>query len=112
MNPSLWTVEFSTELSSGGGVIIFLPGRILGGDATYYYDGTVIIEGESITCEVEVKAFRGEPASVFGPLQALRIRALGKYKEPIMILDGHLIADPNKKVTITCTKRFDLSQEG
>jgi len=108
MNPSFWTVEFSTELSSGGGVIIFLSGRILGGDATYYYNGTVLKEGETITCNIDVRAFREGPPSVFGQQQSMRITASGKYKEPIMILDGHLITDPNKKITITCTKRFDL----
>ena len=112
MNSSFWTVEFSTELSSGGGVVIFLAGRIFGGDATYYYSGTVNFEGDLIICEIEVKAFRGELASVFGPSQTLHIKASGNYKEPIMILNGYLVADPSKKVTITCTKRFDLPIEG
>lgn len=108
MKPALWTVEFATELDSGGGVAVFMPDRIVGGDANYYYNGRIVIENGILTGEIEVRQFGAKLTSVFGPLQAFNLNISGNYKEPIMILNGYLVNNPDAKITITCTKRVDL----
>lgn len=110
MLEGLWTVEFRTNLGSFGyGVGVFVSNRILGGDSSYYYDGAVKIEGESVTGELKVINYSGQMPSVFGNLTNFSIKFSGTLpRGPEFAFSGYLKENPNMKITIKGRKRSDL----
>jgi len=62
----LWTAEFgSTTGIFGGGVAVFRDGKILGGDATYYYVGEYKLTGNTFLATLKVSPFIEGALSVF-----------------------------------------------
>ena len=62
----LWIVHFHGPAGSGGGVVVFTKGKILGGDNGFAFFGPYELKGNSIAGKVFVKNFEPEIASVFG----------------------------------------------
>lgn len=62
----LWTVEFgSNEGISGGGVVVFQNGKIVGGDATHFYLGEYTLDGSKLKATLKVSPFIAGAQSVF-----------------------------------------------
>ena len=62
----MWTAEFGSSTGMfGGGVAVFLDGRILGGDGDYYYIGEYSLHGNSFQATVRVFPFIEGAESVF-----------------------------------------------
>lgn len=109
MLEALWTVEFiTTQGQFGFGVAVFETGRIFGGDDSYYYLGRCDVKQGVLTGEVTVTHYAGAPHSVFGLATQFQIHVTGRVQEPVMDLQGYLVADPNQKMVMRCTKQADL----
>jgi hypothetical protein len=62
----LWTVEFGSSAGvSGAGVAVFQHGKIMGGDAGYYYIGEYRLDGEKLLVTLDVLPFIPNYESVF-----------------------------------------------
>ena len=62
----LWTAEFGTaDGGFGGGVAVFRDGKILGGDATYFYVGEYKFEGKDFTATLTSSPFIEGAESLF-----------------------------------------------
>jgi len=62
----LWTAEFGSSTGIfGGGVAVFRDGKILGGDATYYYIGEYTLKGDSLKATLRISPFIEGAESVF-----------------------------------------------
>jgi hypothetical protein len=61
----LWTAEFGSSTGIFGGGAVFLDGKILGGDATYYYTGEYTLRGNTLTATLTVSPFIEGAESVF-----------------------------------------------
>ena len=62
----LWTAEFGSSAGiSGGGVAVFEEGRILGGDATYFYVGSYKLTGKDFAATLRLSPFIDGAESVF-----------------------------------------------
>jgi hypothetical protein len=110
MLEALWTIEFvSDSRSYGTGVIIFDTGRVWGGDASYYYIGTGRSDSNGILhAQIQVTHYNGPPSSIFGPLEKFTVRLEGKVEAPVMLLQGVLGENPERKIAIRCTRREEL----
>ncbi len=104
----LWTGEFGSSVGiSGGGVVIFRQGTILGGDATHYYIGSYKLNGKEFTATLRVSPFIEGAESVFKTKgQELTLELTGSLTE-----GGHAIGQgypkeiPALKFGVKLTKR-------
>lgn len=109
IKPSLWTVNFiSNKGIDGAGVVTLLPGKISGGDGAYYYFGDLNFENGIGTVEISIEHYFGPTIAIFGNLKSFKLKISGQYQEPVMELDGHLVENPNMKISIKCVKRAEL----
>jgi len=106
---ALWTAEFGSNLGwVGAGVVIFETGRIFGGDGAYYYLGKAEVKNDLLEAEIEVTHFAGQPHSIFGSLNNFHLKLSGRFEEPVMELQGHLVANPALAIGVRLTKRAEL----
>lgn len=66
MIEGLWIVQFEGTAGGGGGVIVFIQRRVLGGDNAYVYTGTFQSDGEKISASVLVRNFNPAIGNVLG----------------------------------------------
>jgi hypothetical protein len=66
MLEGLWYVMFKTVIGAGGGVVVLLNGKLLGGDSGFTYVGTYSDSGTSIKGDVLVQNFDPTTGNVFG----------------------------------------------
>jgi hypothetical protein len=106
MLEGLWTVDFISNLGEqGAGVIVFKGNQILGGDSAYLYSGSYTSGGNDVKGKIVVKHYAGIPYSIFGNLKEFEVIVSGKIQQPLMEVSGHLVGNPNMKITARCTKR-------
>lgn len=109
MIEALWSVVFvASQNQVGSGVAVLETGRILGGDAQYYYVGTYSIEGGEMTAFVTITHFAGEPLSVFGPSTRHELVLNGKTSHDKFILTGTTKGNPSQIIAIELTRRAEL----
>jgi hypothetical protein len=84
----LWTAEFTTQTDRGTGVVVFVNGRILGGDNHYYYSGSYKEQGTQLEGSLLVKHYAGALANVFGPLRELRLTLVGSASNEYILAKG------------------------
>src|ERR1022692_4813174 len=75
----LWTAEFGTSTGVfGGGVVVFREGKLLGGDATYFYVGEYRLHGKDFEATLISSPFIKGAESVFKTTgQDLRLEIAG-----------------------------------
>lgn len=97
----LWTVSFHSNFQTfGTGVAVFVQDRILGGDAAYYYDGNVKIQGNRAEASIKVVRFNKAGMAIFGNLDSFNLKVSGDITAPEMELHGNMVEQPNMKITI------------
>jgi hypothetical protein len=109
MLEALWTVEFVSSMGSyGAGVVVFETNRIFGGDAFYYYLGSVVVKNEIVEADVVVTHHSGPLQSIFGPLNKFHLKLSGRVQTPVMVLQGYLVENPQMKMSARLTWRAEL----
>ncbi len=48
MIEGLWAVQYVGIQGNGGGVVVFIDGKVLGGDTGYTYVGTYTVRNETL----------------------------------------------------------------
>jgi hypothetical protein len=66
MLEGLWIVQFAGMADVGGGVIVLVQGRVLGGDSGFAYTGAYQSDGETISARVLVRNFNPVVGNVLG----------------------------------------------
>lgn len=109
MLEALWSVQFISNLQVfGSGVVIFETGRVLGGDATFYYVGDYETKDGQVDGVISITNYNGSNLSIVGPGNNFKIKLSGKINTPQMELSGFRIDAPNIKVAVRLTKRAEL----
>jgi len=98
----LWTVSFQSNFQTfGTGVVVFMgEGRILGGDSSYYYDGNLKERDNQAEANIKVVRFNKTGMAIFGNLDSFNLKVSGKITAPNMEMHGHMVEQPNMKITI------------
>jgi len=106
----LWAAEFVSSLGvHGAGVGVFETRGVYGEDAQYYYTGTLTQDQAGmIDVDLTVTHYAGQPGSIFGTRKELRLKLRGKASSPTMALQGHLVDDPTKTMTVRLRKLVNL----
>jgi hypothetical protein len=105
----LWTAEFGSSTGMfGGGVAVFLNGKILGGDATYFYIGEYRFKGsDHFEAKIKSAPFISGAASVFKTVgQELTLEISGSFTDhDHAIAQGFATEMPNLKFGVRLTRR-------
>lgn len=108
MVEALWSVEFGTNTGFGGaGVAVFETGRVLGGDASYYYVGTYSLKDGIATATIDVIHYSGPLNNVFGPLKKVTLNLAGEVKHDTFTVTGTAKEAPGQ-IFIRLTRRAEL----
>jgi hypothetical protein len=113
-----WTVNFSHPNSgtAGGGVIAIQNQRILGGDSSYMYQGTLQVNGNVVTGNIEVTRHSSFMSpSIFGGTENFHLNLSGtmgdEKLDPSQRLDleGYMVENPSLKIRVNGVRRADLN---
>ena len=66
MIEGLWIVQYEGLQGNGGGVAVFINGKILGGDTGYTYEGKYEVQSKTLTALVHVSNFLPNIPNVLG----------------------------------------------
>lgn len=109
MLEALWSVEFVSNVQSfGAGVAVLETGRVLGGDAQYFYVGTYQVENAIANAEVKVTHYAGQPNSIFGQAKQFTLKLSGKPGSAYFELYGHVVENSALLIGMRLTRRADL----
>lgn len=108
MVEGLWIVQYVGLQGAGGGVAVFVNGKVLGGDTGYTYVGTYTVKDGEVTARVRVSNFLPNIPNVLG-LQGdfeleMKVPVTGPVVQGAMSLVGH----PGAGVVVKLTKKADL----
>jgi len=110
MLEALWSVEFKSSFGMhGNGVAVIETGRIFGGDSLMIYVGSLKVENGVIHADINVRKYAHVPgmASVVG-LDSFDLKVSGATAQNELLLSGHVVEDPSRKITIKAIRRAEL----
>ncbi len=84
MVEGFWIVQYEGLQGHGGGVVLFMKGRALGGDTGYTYIGTYQTDGKNITGDVTIHNFLPEVPNVMGIKGDFHLLLRGAVEEGII----------------------------
>lgn len=109
MIEALWSVEFAANTQDfGSGVVVVENGKVLGGDAQYFYVGNCKLENGVLHATVEITHYSGAPSSVFGTTNKFRLAVSGVPAHDKFTLQGHVVEAPQFHISIHFTRRAEL----
>jgi T3SS negative regulator,GrlR len=111
MLEALWSVEFvSNQPMIGSGVAVIETGRVLGGDSSFMYVGTIEIKDGQAHLKIKCTRYSNvfNMQSVLGPYNEFTILVSGPINRDVMTLQGKMIEDPSKQIVIKATRRQEL----
>ena len=104
----LWTAEFGSSTGMfGGGVVVFRDGKILGGDATYFYIGNYKVEGKEFEATLQLSPFIEGAESIFKTVgKDLTLELTGSLEDNNRAIgQGYPTGMPNLKFGVKLTRR-------
>ena len=108
MMDGLWTAEFGSSTGGfSGGVVVLRDGKLMGGDAGYYYLGDYQIREKSFQATIQVFPFLKEYESVFKTVgQNLKLNLVGSLIDGShATAQGHPEGMPHLRLGVRLTKR-------
>lgn len=108
MYDGLWTVEFASTMRLGTGVIVLNNGRLLGGDAGYYYSGRYRVNGNNVQGNIDVIRYDTRSISVFGDLDQFSLSFSGEISDYQFSLLASVVNKPEYKININGNKKEDM----
>jgi hypothetical protein len=108
MVEGFWIVQYEGMKGNGGGVAVFIKGKVFGGDTGYTYLGSYEIQGNSVKAHVVCHNFLPNVPSVLGVVGDFELDIDGKLEGDTIQGTGSL---PNAKavgIALKLTKRGNL----
>ena len=108
MMDGLWTAEFGSSTGVfGGGIVVLQNGKVMGGDAGYYYLGEYTLRGNAFEATIQISPFIKGYESVFKTVgQNLKLNLEGSViDERHAIAQGHPEGMPYLRLGLKLTKR-------
>ncbi len=108
MIEGLWTIEFTSPIGFGTGVMVLTDRRLLGGDAGYYYSGEYTVNDHHIDGKAEIVRFDRNSLSVFGDMDSFTLDFDGEISEDSIVGVASLADQPELKAEIRCRRKTGL----
>jgi hypothetical protein len=108
MVEGFWIVQYEGMQGNGGGVVMFIKGRVFGGDTGYTYLGSYETKGNSVDARVMVKNFIAGIPSVVGITGDFELQIKGTVEGQVIKGTGSLVGVQRPGIALRLTKRADL----
>lgn len=109
MLEALWSIEFVSGTGGfGSGVVVLESGRVLGGDAQYFYVGSYAVVDHSINATVKITHYAGQGMSVFGQAREVTLNLTGTPAHDSFEVAGSVVGAPQASIRIRFTRRAEL----
>jgi hypothetical protein len=108
MIEGLWVVQYEGLQGNGGGVAVFVNGKILGGDTGYTYEGTYRVQGNMLTATVHVSNFLPNIPNVLGVVGDFDLQIQAPVTSNIIQGAMSLVGRPGVSVAVRLTKKSSL----
>jgi hypothetical protein len=106
---ALWSVEFQAwDRSVNGGVIVLNNGRILGGDSSHYYLGTLTAHGTKVEGQLRIVWYTGSRETVWGDDAAV-VDASATGEAGPGTIAGKMSRAGHQDISFRMTRRSNLS---
>jgi hypothetical protein len=105
-----WIVQYEGMNGNGGGVAMFIRGRVFGGDAGYTYLGSYETNGDSVSAYVEVRSFLPDVPSVIGIIGDFELDIEGNLDGDVIKGMGSLRNSQAVGIALKLTKRENLPE--
>lgn len=108
MVEGFWIVQYEGMKGSGGGVAMFIKGKVFGGDTGYTYMGSYRTEGKTVKANVMVRNFLPDIPSVLGAVGDFELNIDGKLEGDVIKGTGSLVNSQAVGIGLKLTKRASL----
>lgn len=108
MVEGFWVVQFEGAQGNGGGVVLFMKGRVLGGDSGFVYTGDYKTNQDALEARVKVKNFLPDVPSVLGVQGDFELNVKGTIKGKIITGSASLVNQPGMGLVVKLTRVSDL----
>lgn len=108
MVEGFWIVQYEGMKGNGGGVAMFIKGKVFGGDTGYTYIGSYQTQGNSVKAEVAVRNFLPDIPSVLGVVGDFELNIEGKLEGDVIKGTGSLANSQAVGIAVKLTKRANL----
>jgi hypothetical protein len=108
MIEGLWIVQYVGVQGSGGGVVVFTSGKVLGGDTGYTYTGTYKTEGATLAATIRVSNFLPGVPNVLGLKGDFDLQIKAPINNQVMQGAMSLVGRPGAGIVVKLTKRESL----
>jgi hypothetical protein len=108
MIEGLWIVQYEGLQGNGAGVVVFVNGKVLGGDLGYTYEGTYNLEGNNLTTQIHVSNFLPSVVSVLGVVGDFDLQMHAPLGGRVIQGAMSLVGRPEMSIVVRLTKKADL----
>jgi len=108
MVEGFWIVQYEGMRGAGGGVAMFIKGKVFGGDTGYLYTGSYEVRGDFVRAHVHVRNFLPDVPSVLGVVGDFELNIEGKIEGEVIRAAGSVASAKAIGLALKLTKRFDL----
>ncbi len=108
MVEGFWIVQYEGMQGNGGGVVMFIKGKVFGGDSGYTYSGSYRTQGNSVKANIMVRNFLPGVPSVVGVVGDFELNIDGKLEGDVIKATGSLPNSQAVGIALKLTKRADL----
>ena len=108
MIEGFWLVQYEGIQGNGGGVAVFMNGRVMGGDTGYTYLGTYRVEDGGVIAELEIHNFLPGVPSVVGVVGDFKMRVEGMLEDGLIRAGASLVGVPGAGLRLRLTRICDL----
>jgi hypothetical protein len=110
MIEGFWIVQFEGMRGNGGGVAMFIKGKVFGGDTGYLYLGSYQMQGDTVKAHVNVTRFLPDIPSVLGVVGDFELNIVGKLDGDVINGTGSLVNSQAAGIAVKLTKRAKLPE--
>jgi T3SS negative regulator,GrlR len=110
MVEGFWIVQYEGMQGNGGGVVMFMKGKVLGGDTGYTYTGSYQTQGQSLKAQVLVRNFLPNVPNVTGVVGDFELTIDGKLEGDVIRASGSVTSAQTAGIALKLTKRADLPE--
>jgi hypothetical protein len=108
MIEGLWIVQYEGVQGSGGGTVVFVNGKVLGGDTGYTYVGTYVVQNNTVTARLRVSNFLPEIPNVLGMHGDFDLEIKAPLTGNVIKGAAALVGRPGAGVAVKLTKKSNL----
>jgi hypothetical protein len=108
MVEGLWIVQYQGLHGSDSGVVVFVNGRVLGGDNACTYIGDYLVQNGRIVGQVKISFFRSDVQSVLGLPGDAELRLDAAVSSDLIEGGMTLVGQPGPGLVVKLTRKISL----